>query len=385
MDSAALALVVAETAAKEVPDVTDFVLNILCDTNAEPFFAGDDTSADELYRGVAMRNAHLESDTGAYISVSTTADFYTAAKNDILSGSYLYDLYAASASDSLARLMADGSLLDVSNSDYIDTDAGYYDKKTMKSLSLYGGMYLISSSAADARWWSTATVYDTAFVNRDEVVLLALDGGFTVGEMLACGDLLYARDDVYPLFFGMGGYFARTAADGCKFISLSDFGDAVDKVSQIPENNLAETDAFALHTLYEVRGNERYGILPLPKADEYDEYGGYIDLEKAVMLAIPKGSPVKDKTEYLVDVMASFSDEYVRPYFEAPFADREMYDIITDAANTDLSVLLGYGDLGSLVADCMRDGTRLTLEYYNRKALYEKAFDIIAKRLCLEE
>lgn len=365
-------------------DVNGFVMNILCDTNAKPLFEGDDSSADELLRGAAMRNAHLESETGAVLSVTVTSDFYTAAKNDILAGAYEYDLYAAAATDGLSRLLSDGSLYDVSESPYMDLDASCYDKKTMESLSLCGGTYLISSSAADARWWSTAVVYDTMLVGKEEIEQLANDGGFTVGEMLGRGGLLYGEEDIYPLFFGVGGSFARTTSRGCEFISLSDFTQAVKSVSEIPENDHSKTDAFALQTLFETRYSD-LGILPLPKVSEYDKYSGYIDLSRAVLLAIPSGSPQRNKTECLVHRMATLSEEYVTPYFEANFADdTDMYEIIKDSAVCDLSVLFNYGDMGRLVEECMRDDTRLTLEYYNRKALYEKAISIIEKRLCNE-
>lgn len=374
-------LAVANADEIELPDVNGYVLNILCDSAAETLFEGDDTSPDELYRGAAMRNAHLESETGAVLSVTPTADFYTAAKNDILAGAYEYDLYAATATGGLSRLLSDGSLYDVSSSPYIDLDAECYDKKTNESLSLFGGKYLISSAASDARWWSTAVVFDKALAGEG-VTELALDGGFTIGEMLGAGDLLYNDDDIYPLYFGVGGSFVRTNSDALEFVSLADFKKYVKSVSEVPEVNHSREDVFALDTLFDVRGSQTLGILPLPKASEYDGYGGYIDLSRASLIAIPAGSHTTDKTAYLVQRMAELSAEYVTPYFDAGFADvAEIYEIIKNSSQCDLSVLFGYGDMGSLVAESMRDDTRTTLEYYNRKALYEKALDIVAKRL----
>lgn len=373
------ALAAAEVNEIEPPDVNGFVLNILCDSGAEALFEGDNTSADELYRGAAMRNAHLEGETGAVISVTPTTDFYTAAKNDILAGAYEYDLYAATATGGLSRLLSDGSLYDISDSLYVDLDAECYDKKTNETLSLDGGKYLISSTASDARWWSTAVVCDKTL---DGARQLALDGGFTIGEMLGMGDLLYNDDDIYPLYFGVGGSFVRTNSEALEFVSLADFKKYVKSVSEIPEVDHSKQDVFALDTLFNVRNDQSLGVLPLPKASEYDEYGGYIDLRQAVLMAIPLGSHTVDKTAYLLQRMAELSEEYVAPYFDASFADTaEIYDIIKNSSESDLSVLFGYGDVGALVAENMRDDTRLTLEYYNRKALYEKALDIVAKRL----
>ena len=120
----------------------------------------------------------------------------------------------------------------------------------------------------------------------------------------------------------------------------------------------------------------------MPKAAAEYDYGGYIDLSAAVMTAIPSGSPTYKEAEYLLDRMACLSKEYVIPYFDACFAEEtDIYEIIRSSSSCDLSVLFGYGDIGSLVAECMRDGTQLSLEYYNRKALYEKALSIVAKRL----
>ena len=66
--------------------------------------------------------------------------------------------------------------------------------------------------------------------------------------------------------------------------------------------------------------------------------------------------------------------------------ERKLLSLIFDHMVCDLSGLLGYGDIESLVAEAALDGdARLALHYYNRKTLYEKALSILEKRLTKEE
>ena len=329
-----------------------------------------------------MRNAHVESESGAVIDVTVTEDFYNAAKNDILSGTYKYDLYAATAVGTLSRLLSDGDLHDVSGSMYMKLDGEHYDKNTMDNLSIHGGKYLVSSAAADARWWSAAIVYSDDFFQSDELQSLALSGSFTVDSMLAYGGLSYDRDDIYSMWFGAGGRFARYDGEEPSFISHKDFEQTVANLAPLAQSINNESIAFEVKTLYELMDGEDVKMAPLPKVTDEDAYGGYIDLAAAVLTAIPGGSPSADKSEYILERMAYLSEEYIAPYFDECFLeDAQMYDMIKQNASCDLSVLLDYGDMSELVAECIHDDTHLTLEYCNRKALYEKAFSIIEKRL----
>ncbi len=360
------------------PVTVGFELNILCDTDASELFDVSDDG--ELSRLVTLRNEHLESESGADIDVTATSDFYNAAKNDILSGTYKYDMYAAKTSGNLSRLLAEGELHDVSRSRYMNFEKGYYDEKTNKTLEVRGGRYLISSSAADARLFSKAVVYADTF-DGDALKTLAKGGEFTFEAMLASGYLM-REEEIYPMWFGVGGHFVSYTDEEPSFISHKNFKSTVEKLTPLENEVQAKTNVFELQTLYEVRNSDWLSILPMPKSSAGDEYGGYIDLSAAIMTAIPSGSPTVNETEYLLDRMAYLSEEYVIPYFEGCFAEEaDIYEIIRSSSSCDLSVLFGYGDIGALVAECMRDGTQLSLEYYNRKALYEKALSIVAKRL----
>ena len=159
---------------------------------------------------------------------------------------------------------------------------------------------------------------------------------------------------------------------GTKDFSESHSLFTVKKISEIP-------------SLRETVGN--IGILPLPKLDETSEYSGYIDLDGAVMMAIPAGVEEHNKVEYALDRFARLSHEYIAPYYEAQVIganedDAQVLQIIAKGVSSDLSSLFGYGDIASLFANVVTgEEQNFTLEYYNRKALYEKAISIIEKRL----
>lgn len=361
------------------PDVNGFEMHILCDTNAEKFFDG--TADGELSKRVKLRNEHLEAESGATVAVSVAEGFYNAAKNDILSGAYKYDLYAAKASGNLSRLLAEGELYDLSNSNYIDFDKEYYDTKTVDDLAIRGGKYLMSSAAADARLFSEVIVYEGSFDGSTDIQAEAEAGVFTFDNMFLCGGCVFEREDIYPLWFGLGESFVSYTNDEMEFISHKTFADTVEMLSPLASTE-ERVDVFEIQTLYDVMDSETHTVLPLPKAMEEAEYGGYVNLSRAVMTAMPRGTSTASETEYLFDRMAYLSAEYISPYFADKFKDEsDIYNIVIESAACDLSVLLGYGDIGGLIADCMQDDAKLTLEYYNRKALYEKVLSIIAKRL----
>ena len=362
-------------------DVGGFVLNILCSRDSKDLLYGESASDNLVFRGAAMRNAHLESETGTEISVTSGDDFYRIAKDDILSGAHQYDLYAASAADGLARLLAEGELHDISDSEYIDLENEWYDSKTMDSLSLFGKKYLISSDISDARWWSYAVSYDNT---ADAVPLdgVAKDGELTLEGMLASGNILADDGDWYPLWFGLGGSFVTSAPDGLHFMPFADFKESFKQLSMLRKQSDKNDFRYSLVTLYDIYGADKAGLLPLPKREVGDSYSGYIDLDNAILLAIPKGALAKRDTEYVVDRMAALSAEYVSPYFAENFSsDNEIYDIITENSACDLTSLFGYGEMEELVASLVKSDSRLALEYYNRKELYTKALSIVEKRL----
>lgn len=426
-DRELLASVMPGEVAKE--DTDGFALHILCDVDASEFFAADGAFS-TLSEHAVKRNAHFSLETGSMLFATLTQDFVQTAKEDILSGELIYNLYAADA-DLLASLLSTADLADVSDSFYIRTEDAWFDGAVMDELSVYGGTYLISSSAADARLGASVIAYnrmiedsfDMLWEDGKPLAETALDGKFTVETMLmasrtvcaaqnvsdlpdvpqedvAFHGFAYSDADLFSLYFGAGGRFASTDAESVFITSLTDMRMALDSVQPLLEHptfELGEDVFFEGRALFTVctieelialrESDLEIGILPLPKASSDAEYHTYIDAADTTVLAIPKDAKDRVKVEFLVSRLAFLSYGYIEPFIKEQAAagnpdDEKMLDIISESASTDLCGLFGYGNMQGLVAETLTNGDdRLTLDYYNRKTLYEKALSIIGKRL----
>lgn len=412
-------------------NVQNFEMQILCDIGASETIAAASGFENSLSEKALKRNEHLTVETGAVIAVTMAADFVQMAREDILSGARRYNLYAADAATSLSPLLSAGQLADVSHSLHIRPEKAWFDGNIMQKLSVFGGQYLISSAAADARSSAEAVVYNRAIADRigfaasgeGSLATAALDGKFTLEVMrtasraaaaieeqdaLLTGEgvfhpyngFCYGEEDVFPLYFGVGGGFVLSEGDSLSVIPLSGMRTALGAVMQLTDDIsvVADDTAFASgNTLFSVyklseiadlrEKTGEIGILPLPKANADAEYHNYIDLANTTMLAIPAGTEEQNKVEYLVSRMAFLSYGYIEPLLKEQIAadyadDEKILNLIAESVSCDLSSLFGYGDIDGLVAKlfCEGDG-RLALEYYNRKTLYEKVFSILEKRL----
>ena len=430
----ALASVLPPEIVRETVD--GFELHVLCDTEAGEAFGADNGSPTALSEKAAKRNEHLIIETGVQLSVSVTEDFVQTARKDILSGEMYYNLYAASVAPSLSALLLSGDLSDVTGSVHIRADKDWFDGGTMDKLAVHGKQYLISSATADARRSAEVVVYDRSAAEQTDLLpeeerslaALALDGEFTLEAMLAAsraayiapteGDALlgganatpafygfgYGDEDIFSLYFGVGGNFLTADAEGFSVAPLATLRTATDSVRQLIGDPSAVSDAdafaagnalFAVHKLAEIaalrEAVEDIGILPLPKVRKEDAYRSYMDPAHTTMLAIPNGVAGQDKVEFLISRMAFLSYGYVEPVIKKQIVadnaeDEKILSLIGESVACDMSDLFGYGDIAGLIADTVHEGDdRLALEYYNRKTLYEKALSIIQKRIAVEQ
>lgn len=432
-DEARAALHVAEPELIAKPDTEGFVLSILCDTDASASFVTDEGGDTEFSEHVERRNAHFTAETGAYITRIVVPSVYDAAKANTLSGMNEYSLYAADAADELSLLLGAGVLRDVSQSRYIRTEDAWFDGSVMESLSLYGGEYLISSTVADARQNTAVLVYNRTLYDRSRMraehekslAAVALDGELTLEQLLvesraACAEtdtvvesaaapdqavflteeesfhgFSFGREDIFSLYVAAGGSFAER-----EIVSLSDMQSGLAALTPLltDPSSVEQPDGFAdgatLFTVATLAEAAAYrdsglaiGILPLPKLTVEDSYRAYVDPRGAAMLALPKEVADAEKVEYLVYRMAFLSAGYIEPLLYAGIVGEDMDEqkvLGMIFANTvcDLAGLLGYGEIETLIADTAMEGNdRLSMDYYNRKTLYEKALSILEKRL----
>lgn len=431
-DEARAALRIAEPNLIIKPDTEGFVLSILCDTDASASFVTDEGEGGELSVHVERRNAHLTAETGAYITRIVVPSVYDAAKTSALSGMQSYSLYAADAAGGLSPLLSAGLLRDVSQSQYIRTEDAWFDGSVMESLSLYGGEYLISSTVADARQNTAVLVYNRALYERSRagaeheksLAAVALDGELTLEQLLvesraAHAEAMPAENDMAPelavslteeeSFHGFG--FSRedifslyVAADGSfaerEIVSLSDMKNSLAALAPLltDASSVEQPDSFAegatLFTVATLAEAAAYresglpiGILPLPKQSIEEEYRAYVDPRGTAMLALPKDAADAEKVEYLVYRMAFLSAGYIEPLLYTGIVgedldEQKVLEMIFANTVCDLAGLLGYGGIETLIADTALEGNdRLSLDYYNRKTLYEKALFILEKRL----
>ncbi len=380
----------------DVPDIEGYIMSVLAETEAAIYFAESEGSP----QYVQKRNFHLALESGAIIGTTSVPAIYDAARNDILSGKNTYGLYAASGRE-LSRLLAAGLLDDLGDKPYIDTSSKWFDERITSSLSLYGKQHFLSSTVTDTYEHTSVLAYNSMICDKDELSSLAKSGKFTLERLLAYEKEGIAtfdidREDTFPLYVSVGGSFISAGVTPA-VTGIAEFKAALEKVSPLAGDLIAGDEAvgfadgsstpFAVVTLKEAkelhRANEFVGVLPLPKQSEEDEYRCYTDVGKAILLSMPIDNKDSDKVSYILYRLAYLSQGYTTPFFysELDLDNGEMLELIKNSTVCDLSALFGYGDIDSLITDITAgDVINPTLEYYNRKTLYEKAFEIIEKR-----
>lgn len=418
----------------ETPDTAGFSLNILTDAVGDAFFGADETAGETLSARIHARDAHLAEETGAKVTTARAADFVQAAEADILSGAYESNLYVADAAGSLSRLLSTARLGDMTDAPYLRTDEDWFCGTLMDSLRVGGRRYLLSSSAVDARLGAVAVVYDrrltASLANAPDegadLAAVALDGGFTLEYLLAeirtanaASDaaaaaldangvesgvdvplpprgILAEADDLFAVFFGIGGNFIVPGTG--ETVSYTDFSDTLSHVLGLygaasPGGAAAFRNGGAMFTLMRLSDlgslgdAENYGILPLPKLTADADYRSYIELHGTAMAALPADVPDADKVSYLFERMSFLSRGYVEPAVRERIVggnadDARVLALIFDGADGSITDLFGYGDIPGFLAATAEDGTyRLEMEFYKRKTLCEKALSIVAKRL----
>ncbi len=214
--------------------------------------------------------------------------------------------------------------------------------------------------------------------------------------------LTFGSEDAFAIYTALGGSFAESTSDTPE-ISVT-LGTLRDKLSAVIDLSIEDSvrvhaaafenaaSLFGVAKLSEVETIKTaisdVGLLPMPKQSVTEDYRCFVDLRGTPVMAIPSGASDMRKIEYLIDRMAFLSYGYIEPLVQKNLTqgnpdDEKMLELIFDSAVYDLSNLFGYGSIERLAADTLEAKTtdRLALDYYNRQALYEKAFEIIGKRL----
>ncbi len=266
-----------------------------------------------------------------------------------------------------------------------------------------------TAAAAYAAPASAPTLLDELTVEPDTAKESALRAASNVlyeagapGDDAAFYGLSFGSEHTFALYSALGGSFAESTSDTpAVSVSLDALRETLSGVislsleASVTVHSSAFENAGALFGVAKLSEIETVktaisdiGLLPMPKPGEKDEYRCFVDLRGTPVMAIPDGAADMDKLEYLIDRMAFLSYGYIEPLLRQNLTqgnpdDMQVLELIYDSAIYDLANLFGYGSIERLLSDALEKGTaeNLTLDYYNRQTLYEKAFEIIGKRL----
>lgn len=408
------------------PDISNTKLHILCDRDAEVLLGVHSTDSNELSRRAKNRNDHFEMELETKLLITSVDDVYATAREDILSGEYEYNMYVAYASDTLSPLLRDDMLYDFSSSVYITDGTEGFDKETSDALSIYGKNYILSSAISDVKHGASVLVYDTSFddlltVDGKNLSELAISGELTTEKLFTAlktnnitlpddtssasyeatfGEgftpLAYTEDDIYSIYFALGGSFVDNSNDTLTISPISTVRNGLALVTDFVSNDVvAEKTAKTEYTCSistvakasEMKASGKdISILPMPKATADSEYRSYVDLGNTLLCAMPSGIAAPEKRDYLAYRYMALSESYTKPYITEALSEnnennKAILNIVLNSVGWDFAEFFGYGEISSLIGELVNDDERFNLEYYNRKELLEKAFGIIEKRI----
>lgn len=379
------------------PPVKKDTLKIIMQTGVgEAMLSG---LAEEKYASVldAREKALLYSHSAA-IELSRTDDLVSKIKNVALTSSSSFDLILTDPAIG-GELMRSGLLEDLSGAGIsIDALPGTLAGIT-ESLSLGGRTYLFASTALTSDITSAYAVkYNGAALSSDPVAKAA-SGEFTVELMLTyiseskSGDTLsLGSSSPLTLYSGVGGKVFIRDDKGVPASALLDsvaFKLAYGKALKLYIAASAKDSVFTVGKLSPLPAGEVW--LPLPCASADAEYVTPVDAKSLSLFAAPAGVVSGKRLSGLVDALNSHSGDY-RAAIEGNITQNggakaaEMLGVIIPETSLDLGILLGWGDIDTLIEDAITSQTapdtllsdRMTLM---RNEAVDAAAKIVAARL----
>lgn len=324
-------------------------------------------------------------------------------RNVVQAGDNAYDLIAPNFEVGL-QAAQNNLLYDLTQRQYINLEASYWDQNMMESTSIGGHVFYmigdISIMANDGTWilmFNKQAVEDNGIENlynlvkenkwtMDKFYELASgfskdingDGKFTDTDEYG----LVTSDDMYQGFLYSTGFnIINKGSDGLPVISeLSEKTvNVAEKIVKIMKedntvfnNSYQATGHLAGQAVFEagrglfygevlqcvIRLREMdidFGVLPLPKYDESQEkYTTYIHPWASSTIAIPWSASDIEKSEIILEEMAYQSQKYLTPaYYDQALKSKamrdeessEMLDIILEGRTCDIGYISNIGGL----------------------------------------
>ena len=279
------------------------------------------------------------------------------------------DLYADTASalnHDTTDLLAGGLLADLKNVSGVDLGSAGYYKDINDALSVCSRVYLAASDATVGfRDSLQGVIFDKRLVDAGALGALAESGKWTLDALAervkALGDngLDTNCDDAVVWMLGMGARDAVPTAEGFR-VSVTD-GNAIENFSRLKKllyggvrsNGTVGSDgaAFRLGTVGEFGTLDKsvYGILPLPKAGESEQYVSVADPASATVLAITSFCNDPARSGKVMNLLVNRSHEelaanYAADVCGADEVSRKSIELMQQNRAIYVIAVLGYPD-----------------------------------------
>lgn len=393
-------------------------------TGPDYFDCDSPVSGDQISEAIYTRNRRVEERFEITINSLIIGGSGNAAEYllpYIKSGDDVIDIMATAFTQSAKPLIVNDLIIPWNGAKYINLSQPWWNTSITETLSLNNNYYFLGG---DINWFTFA-VTSAFFFNKKvaeeyqigDIYQIVKDGNWTQELMMTLaksasqenGDGVRDIKDKYGLCVNSHHLESFVYGRGMQLVSFSDNGvdcrfdseemvDLIDRLGSFLKNNeyvwLDDGNETLTQIFFDDRAlfacagfnaceewrnqDSNFGILPLPKASEkQDKYYTYSD-QWGMALAIPMTATDKDRTGAIIETMAQYSYEYIRPaWYEKTLTGKytrddeseEMLDIIYSNVLYDP----GYMFITNLewmpFTNCVKRGEGLISWYDARKSV----------------
>ncbi len=398
-----------------------------------------ETITGEIINDAAFnRMSQVEQELGVEIVTYPSPDKgYSYMYTAVSTGDDLYDAGIVAARKAVT-LAESGYLKDLFGDDIVlDTDAAWWDQGCTSGLSVANHLYMIAGDISILYRKSLRVYFFNKQIAEDnadipDMYQLVADGNWTLETLATCvtavsqdldGDDEMTGEDMFGLCYSYTDTIGTgLVGAGVQFVTKDE--DDMPQLSFYNDDTVAVYEAFAdilfdfdhsicsgdshkssglgsmftsgralfnnceLHNIPSFRASEvNFGILPTPKADEYQEsYRHTLNPAVAGMIVIPiTNSQNLDNTCYVLDSLGAASKNtltpaYINTYLEGRAArdeeSRQSLGIVFDTVSFDLGYIYNWGNIATFYHDLIREGSySLTSRYNSIAASAQAALD----------
>lgn len=373
-------------------------------TNRDYIAPDDSDSGTVVNKLVTERNADIEEQFGITMIISVTDEntMYTELKQSIASNSYYTDLLMVPVYQ-IGTFRAGDTLINMRSLPFFNVDEPYFNKAssdmTSGGYSTYGiaGQACIAPTSFSAMYMNK-TILTEAGIDTKSIYDSAVDGKWTWDDAISYAESVKSLSaDYYTfaaeetagrfadlVFVSSGNEYVKTGRRAIPIIgySLKSTEKTMENLQKLfndPKSVLKKEDggiglfssgqaAFLIDYLYVMpwmtNSSADWGVLPLPKEDEKDDYRTLISNTESVF-AVPKNHTNGEFPAIIVSALNAASygyiyDKYVEHSMLYVLRDNDsvnMLDMLLDTAAFDFALAFGnaYPKIASATYQLIRD------------------------------